>query len=112
MNVFGTWKLKVFPRLHVTMGAILLVVVACAFAGIGATQVTDDQAPACSNLPSFSALKNAIAAATAAETSGLNNQMRATLVNCEGVVYAVASPAATLGPRRADSTATLDNDAT
>ncbi len=90
MKLFGTWKLKVSPRLYVTMGAILLVVVACAFAGIGATQVTDDQAPACSNLPSFSALKNAIAAATAAETSGLNNQMWATLVNRDGVVCAVA----------------------
>src|SRR5260370_27108658 len=90
MKLFGAWKLKVSPRLYVTMGAILLVVVACAFAGIGATQVTDDQAPACSNLPSFSALKNAIAAATAAETSGLNNQMWATLVNRDGVVCAVA----------------------
>src|SRR6266704_1751447 len=90
MKLFATWKLKVSPRLYVTMGAILLVVVACAFAGIGATQVSDDQAPACSNLPNFSALKNAIAAATAAETSGLNNQMWATLVNRDGVVCAVA----------------------
>jgi len=44
----------------------------------------------CSNLPGFSALKSAIVSATAAETSGLNNQMWATLVNRDGVVCAVA----------------------
>jgi uncharacterized protein GlcG (DUF336 family) len=44
----------------------------------------------CSNLPSFAALQNAIATATAAETSGLNNQMWATIVNRDGVVCAVA----------------------
>ncbi len=44
----------------------------------------------CSNLPGHSALQNAITAATAAETSGLNNQMWATIVNRDGVVCAVA----------------------
>lgn len=44
----------------------------------------------CSNLPSYAALQNAIATATAAETSGLNNQMWATIVNRDGVVCAVA----------------------
>src|SRR5204862_4793830 len=44
----------------------------------------------CSSLPGFSALKSAIVSATAAETSGLNNQMWATLVNRDGVVCAVA----------------------
>ncbi|MGJ5820030.1 GlcG/HbpS family heme-binding protein [Paludibaculum fermentans] len=44
----------------------------------------------CSNLPSYSQLKSALATATAAETSGLNNQMWATLVNRDGVVCAVA----------------------
>jgi uncharacterized protein GlcG (DUF336 family) len=54
------------------------------------TQNIDDQSSACVNLPSFSALKNALTAATATETSGLNNQMWATLVNRDGVVCAVA----------------------
>lgn len=45
---------------------------------------------ACKNLPNFSALKAALEAATAAETSGLNNQMWATIVDRDGVVCAVA----------------------
>src|SRR5712691_8250336 len=90
MKFFGTWKSRVSPRLYVTMGAILLVVLACAFAGMSAPQLSSNQGSACSNLPSFSALQNALATATAAETSGLNNQMWATIVNRVGVVCAVA----------------------
>jgi uncharacterized protein GlcG (DUF336 family) len=45
---------------------------------------------ACTGLPDFSALKSAITAATATETSGLNNQMWVTLVNRDGVVCGVA----------------------
>jgi uncharacterized protein GlcG (DUF336 family) len=90
MKLFGTWKPRVSPKLYVTMGAVLLVVVACAFAGMSAPQFSDDQGSACSNLPSFSALKNALVTATAAETSGLNNQMWATIVNRDGVVCGVA----------------------
>src|SRR5437868_3588384 len=87
----ATWKLRVSPRLCVTASAVILVVaVACALAASSATQNTDDQGFSCSNLPNFSALKNAIASATAAETSGLNNQMWATLVNRDGTVCAVA----------------------
>ncbi len=44
----------------------------------------------CSHLPNYDALKKAITEATAAETSGLNNQMWATIVNRDGVVCAVA----------------------
>lgn len=44
----------------------------------------------CADLPGFSALKSAITAATAAETSGLNNQMWATIVNRDGIVCGVA----------------------
>src|SRR5438067_4292053 len=87
----ATWKLKVSARLCVTASAVILVVaVACALAASSATQNTDDQGFSCSNLPNFSALRNAIASATATETSGLNNQMWATLVNRDGVVCAVA----------------------
>ena len=45
---------------------------------------------ACRNLPDYGALKQALATATAAETSGLNNQMWGTIVDRDGVVCAVA----------------------
>ena len=48
------------------------------------------QPQGCSNLPNHAALQSAIAKATASETSGLNNQMWATIVNRDGVVCAVA----------------------
>ncbi|MGC1582414.1 MAG: heme-binding protein [Candidatus Acidiferrales bacterium] len=44
----------------------------------------------CAGLPGYSALQNAIVTATAIETSGLNNQMWATIVNRDGIVCAVA----------------------
>jgi uncharacterized protein GlcG (DUF336 family) len=44
----------------------------------------------CANLPSYSQLRNALNAATATETSGLNNQMWGTIVDRDGVVCAVA----------------------
>jgi uncharacterized protein GlcG (DUF336 family) len=44
----------------------------------------------CSALPDNPTLKSALAAATAAETSGLNNQMWGTIVDRDGVVCAVA----------------------
>jgi uncharacterized protein GlcG (DUF336 family) len=55
-----------------------------------AAQGFGEPGPGCSNLPSYAALQSAIAAATAPETSGLNNQMWATIVNRDGVVCAVA----------------------
>jgi uncharacterized protein GlcG (DUF336 family) len=45
---------------------------------------------ACKNLPGHAALKAALAAATATETSGLNNHMWGTIVDRDGVVCAVA----------------------
>ncbi|HWB84304.1 MAG TPA: heme-binding protein [Bryobacteraceae bacterium] len=44
----------------------------------------------CAGLPSYTALKTALVNAVAAESSGLNNQMWATLVDRNGVVCAVA----------------------
>ena len=44
----------------------------------------------CRNLPSYGALKTALTSATATETSGLNNNMWATLVDRDGIVCAVA----------------------
>src|SRR5438094_7608217 len=52
-----------------------------------------DEKPAgngCKSLPNFSALKAALDAATATETSGLNNQMWGTIVDRDGIVCAVA----------------------
>lgn len=62
--------------------------------GLGASSLTAQnsglQGQNCFKLPGFASLQNAIAAATAAETSGLNNQMWATIVDRDGVVCAVA----------------------
>jgi uncharacterized protein GlcG (DUF336 family) len=52
-------------------------------------QVDTDQ-NGCLNLPGYNALKTALDSATAAETSGLNNQMWATIVDRDGIVCAVA----------------------
>src|ERR1700721_2323797 len=50
------------------------------------------QAPAggCASLPKYADLKAALAAATSAETSGLNNQMWGTIVDRDGIVCAIA----------------------
>ena len=53
-------------------------------------RATADDDAKCSGLPSQAELQAALAAATAAETSGLNNQMWATVVNRDGFVCAVA----------------------
>lgn len=51
----------------------------------------DDRGPSgCRSLPGHGALKAALMAATAAETSGLNNHMWGTIVDRDGVVCAVA----------------------
>jgi uncharacterized protein GlcG (DUF336 family) len=52
---------------------------------------------ACRGLPTHAALKAALDAATQAETSGLNNQMWATIVNRDGIVCAVAFSGANRG---------------
>jgi uncharacterized protein GlcG (DUF336 family) len=51
----------------------------------------------CQGLPSHTALKAALVAATKAESSGLNNHMWATVVNRDGVVCAVAFSGANRG---------------
>jgi uncharacterized protein GlcG (DUF336 family) len=57
--------------------------------GIASAQ-RPDRSSGCANLPTYSQLKSALTAATAAETSGLNNQMWGTIVDRDGVVCAVA----------------------
>jgi uncharacterized protein GlcG (DUF336 family) len=56
----------------------------------GVAYADDEGNNDCRNLPGHHALQAALAAATAAETSGLNNQMWATIVDRDGVVCAVA----------------------
>jgi uncharacterized protein GlcG (DUF336 family) len=69
----------------------------CAGLGLGLfvpVAVADDDGDGnsnnCKNLPGFAALKTALGTATAAETSGLNNNMWGTIVDRDGVVCAVA----------------------
>jgi uncharacterized protein GlcG (DUF336 family) len=58
--------------------------------GTAGADVTGAGGNACKDLPGYAALKAALAAATAAEASGLNNQMWGTIVDRDGIVCAVA----------------------
>jgi uncharacterized protein GlcG (DUF336 family) len=64
--------------------------VVLALAGVAGTAYAKDEGDRCSSLPGHWALKMALDSATSAETSGLNNQMWATIVDRDGVVCAVA----------------------
>src|SRR5437773_4587486 len=83
-------KRVVFVMAVATFTVALLLHPSPVRTAIAASPQNNQDSGACSNLPGFSALKAAIATATAAETSGLNNQMWATLVDRDGVVCAVA----------------------
>lgn len=69
-----------------------LVVAAISFSAPAWAQGAGKQAPAngCASLPKYAELKAALSAATSAETSGLNNQMWAAIVDRDGIVCAVA----------------------
>jgi uncharacterized protein GlcG (DUF336 family) len=71
-------------RRRIDAAATAFVGLACLVGGARA----DDTS--CGSLPSYSALKTALASATSTETSGLNNQMWATIVDRDGYVCAVA----------------------
>ncbi|HEY7387716.1 MAG TPA: heme-binding protein [Bryobacteraceae bacterium] len=73
---------KKSERITVTVGALL-----CIAAG-GNAQPSDFNG--CAGLPGYGTLQAAIGKATAIETSGLNNQMWATIVDRNGNVCAVA----------------------
>jgi len=64
--------------------------VALILTGGAARADDDDRTNNCRNLPSQSALRAALITATAAESSGLNNQMWGTIVDRDGIVCAVA----------------------
>jgi len=70
--------------------AAALLAVFVLLAGEVARAVEKPAVNGCQSLPNFSALQTALEAATATETSGLNNQMWATIVDRDGVVCAVA----------------------
>jgi hypothetical protein len=76
-----------------SVGASKGAAVGVAFLCIAGTASADDTGAggnACKNLPGYAALKAALVAATATESSGLNNQMWGTIVDRDGIVCAVA----------------------
>jgi uncharacterized protein GlcG (DUF336 family) len=85
-------------KLHMIRAATIVLALASLSVGMRADKPDDNNgqddkggAPGtCASLPDYGALKAALAAATATETSGLNNQMWATIVDRDGVVCAVA----------------------
>ena len=77
---------------YVKKAAMIAVALTCSVAGMKAqrTSLGGFASNGCQGLPDYNALQTALAAATAAETSGLNNQMWATIVDRDGIVCAVA----------------------
>jgi uncharacterized protein GlcG (DUF336 family) len=69
--------------------ASLVLALTCT-AGFAQGTDYDQDSNECKGLPGHGALQAALAIATSAETSGLNNQMWATIVDRDGVVCAVA----------------------
>jgi uncharacterized protein GlcG (DUF336 family) len=72
--------------------AILVVALVCITSAVRAqnSSTQNNSSNGCSSLPTYSVLQSALAAATQAETSGLNNQMWGTIVDRDGNVCAVA----------------------
>jgi len=82
------------PNRIISRSATILGLSLTCIAGIA---YADDGGNDCGSLPGYHALKAALQAATVAETSGLNNQMWATIVDRDGVVCAVAFSGADRG---------------
>jgi uncharacterized protein GlcG (DUF336 family) len=74
-------------KLRVPNTAFTLLALTCSTFGVISAQTQDN---GCGSLPDYAALKAALATAVSAESSGLNNQMWATLVDRDGIVCAVA----------------------
>jgi uncharacterized protein GlcG (DUF336 family) len=74
-------------------GSLLL----CVITPASAQYLAHENNNQCVGLPGYTALKNALEAATLTETSGLNNQMWATIVDRDGRVCAVAFSGAQRG---------------
>ena len=86
-------------RLHFTYKTMTAAaVLAFMVSTIRADKPSDEIAQnGCAGLPGHSALLSALDSSTAAETSGLNNQMWATIVDRDGIVCAVAFSGADRG---------------
>jgi uncharacterized protein GlcG (DUF336 family) len=74
---------------YMTKAATIAVALTCSAAGMKA-QTQPGNSNGCASLPDYATLKAALVAATSTETSGLNNQMWATIVDRDGIVCAVA----------------------
>src|SRR3978361_2284473 len=79
--------------------ATFFVALACSIGGAMAQRNGDE----CRTVPSYNALKAALITATSAETSGLNNQMWATIVDRDGMGGAVAFSGINRGAQWPDS---------
>jgi uncharacterized protein GlcG (DUF336 family) len=79
-------------KLYMKRAATIAVALTCSVAGMNAQRLPPgDSGPnGCPNLPNYPALKTALDSAVSTETSGLNNQMWATIVDRDGIVCAVA----------------------
>src|ERR1017187_2122863 len=81
---------------HITRLGLLGGVLAMGMA-MAAPDNGDNDKNGCSTLPNFAALQRALNKAIKDESSGLNNQMWATIVDRDGIVYAVAFSGANRG---------------
>src|SRR5438309_12085759 len=86
---------EMIRRLYLRCVPAVVVALACTAGMASAAKPDDDddqggKGKPCAGLPDQSALKTALDAANAADTSGLKNQMWATIVDRDGVVCAVA----------------------
>jgi uncharacterized protein GlcG (DUF336 family) len=80
-------------KLYIKKAATISVALTCSVIGMKAQpqpQPINFGPNGCSSLPGYAALKTALDSATSTETSGLNNQMWATIVDRDGIVCAVA----------------------
>jgi uncharacterized protein GlcG (DUF336 family) len=78
-------------RLNMTNAATVIAALTFSVGGVKAQTTFGNYSPnGCASLPGYSALKTALDTAVATETSGLNNQMWATIVDRDGIVCAVA----------------------
>jgi uncharacterized protein GlcG (DUF336 family) len=75
---------------YIKKAVTIAVALTCSAAGVMAQAQPSFSQSGCGNLPGYSALKAALAMAVSTETSGLNNQMWATIVDRDGIVCAVA----------------------
>jgi hypothetical protein len=74
----------------ITRWSGVLLVVGILAMGVAFADDGDNGNNGCAGLPGFAALQSALNKATKDETSGLNNQMWATIVDRDGIVCAIA----------------------